>query len=160
SIARAAHFDPPSSDRFSRESCRIVINADAHPPLIFRDVVDTVWNGLAEILIHEVMNTNFLRAALWLPFTSVVFKVADQFFLFGIDRDGRLTAILDRSNHDIDMLKLRIPIRMRRAFPRLAIALQTIARRFQQTTHSILADFAFSCRQLTSQSSGAFARLA
>src|SRR5437016_14429440 len=74
SIARAAHFDPPSSDRFSRESCRIVINADAHPPLIFRDVVDTVWNGLAEILIHEVMNTNFLRAALWLPFTSVVFK--------------------------------------------------------------------------------------
>src|SRR5204863_7783333 len=108
-------------------------------------------NGFAEFLIQKVVDTDFLRFALRLPFPTAVFEVAYQFFLFGIDRDHRLTTVLERRDGQIDMLELRIPIRMSCPFSRLAIALQTVACRFQQATHSRIAYLVSLCRQLPSQ---------
>src|SRR5882672_617447 len=134
-ITLPTHFDPPSSNRSCREARGVVINADTHPTLVLCQIIDTVGNGFAEFLIHKVVNADFLRFAFGLPFSPAVFKVANQFFLFGINRDDRLTAILELTHCRVDILKLSIPIRMRLSFSRLAIALQTVTGRFQQATN-------------------------
>src|SRR5215475_2841809 len=154
-ITLAAHLGPPSPNRFRCEARSVVIDPNTNPTLVLCDIIDTVGDGLPELFIHKVVNTYFHGLAFRLPFSSAVFEVADQFFLFGIDRNNRLTALLDSTHSRVDMLKLRIPIRMSRPFSCLAIALQAVAGRYQQATHGIFADFAFSSGEFQGQSRGA-----
>lgn len=54
-----------------------MINAHADPTLITADVMDTVWNGLSEFFVLEVVATQLFRLPLWLPFSSSVLEVPD-----------------------------------------------------------------------------------
>ena len=61
-----------------------------------------------------------------------ILVLADQFLLLGVDRDHRLASGLKRRGLRVDMLELRVPIRMTAAFLGLAIDLTAVAEAFEQ----------------------------
>jgi len=109
-----------------------MVNPHTHPPLVTGKIVHAIGNGLAELLVREVMHLDLLRLSLGLPFRARILKFPDQFLLFRIDRHHRLMPLLERDHLLADVFKLGVAIRMRRAFPSLAIGLQAVARPFQQ----------------------------
>src|SRR5262245_34415698 len=135
SIAGAAPLSPPTADRFCRKARCLVIYSNAYPALVFRPIEDAVGNRFAALLIHQVGNSNLHRVAFWLPFPSAVLEVPDEFFLLGVDRNHRLTALLKGTPQGMDIFERFISIRMGIAFSRLAIALPAVARLVQQTAH-------------------------
>jgi hypothetical protein len=67
---------PPSSDGFDREFSRVVVDADADPRVVEPDVVDAVWDGLAQLLVDEVVNPNRDRLTFGLPLASCVLEIS------------------------------------------------------------------------------------
>ena len=128
-----------------------MIDTDTDPALIGGQIVNTVRRGFAKLLVHEIMHAYLDRIPFLLPFLPGILKVADQFLLFGIDTDDRLTG-LDRGLRAlVQMMKLRIPIRVLSSFPRLADALQTVSFRCQQIAHGALPHRMFRPCQLCGQ---------
>src|SRR5580700_5968160 len=84
------------------------------------------------------MYTHFDGLAFLLPLLPGIPEVTDEFFLFGIYTDDRLSVFYRRLSTSVQVMKLRIPIRVLRAFPRLADALQTVSFRCQQIAHRAL----------------------
>jgi len=62
-----------------------MINPDTDPTLISDDIVNTVGDCLAQLLVLEVMASHFFRLPLWVPFLPSVLEVPDQLLLLGID---------------------------------------------------------------------------
>jgi len=62
------------------------------------------------------MDPHLPRASLESKLSAPVFEVPHQLLLLSIDRDDRLTLPQEASDLAVDMLKLSIAIRMRRAF--------------------------------------------
>ena len=67
-----------------------------------------------------------------LPLLTGILEIADQFFLFRVDRDHRLVALQERHGGRVDMLELRVAIRMRRALVGFAQRLEPVAEGMQQ----------------------------
>ena len=88
-----------------------MVNTDTDPALVLGDIVDTVRDRLAELLVHEVIYTNLLGLALRSPFPTAVFEVADQLLFLGVHRDHRLAALLEQSHRGVDVLELGVAIR-------------------------------------------------
>ena len=95
-----------------RELGRVVIDADAHVTRIRGNIVDPIRNSFAKLFIDEVMHIDFVGATLRSIVTARILLVADQLFLFGINRDHRLTSILEGHDLLVDMLELGIPVGM------------------------------------------------
>src|SRR5208283_5536316 len=96
------------------------------------NVVDAVRNGLADLLVDEVVHIDVDRNAVRLIIAAGVLVVADQFLLLGVDRNDRLAGGLMRFDLRVDVLELRVPIGMASAFLALAIDLTAIAEAFEQ----------------------------
>jgi len=109
-----------------------VIDVDADTTGVRADIVDATGNGLAELLVDEVMHIDVDRAALRLIIATRVLVFADQFFLLGVDRDHRLAGGLIRLGLRVDVLELRVPIGMASAFLALAVDLTAIAEAFEE----------------------------
>src|ERR1019366_8412186 len=122
-IAWSTHFFPPPADRLHRELRRVVIDTHAHPALILAQIIDAVGSDLAQ-----------LGCALRSPLASAVLELANQLLFLRIHRDHRLTAMLKLLHGGIDMLELRIAIRMGSALLRLAVTLQAVVRLVQHST--------------------------
>src|SRR5258708_37066796 len=54
--AMAAHTSPPQPDRVDGKFRRVMVDADADPALVIREVVDAIGNGLAERGVEKIMN--------------------------------------------------------------------------------------------------------
>ena len=61
-----------------------------------------------------------------MPFTAAILVFPYLLLLLRVHRNRRLTAPQERRRPGIDMLKLRISIRMGRAFFRLAVRLEAV----------------------------------
>jgi len=107
---------PPLADRLHRESGRIVIDPDAHPTLILTQVVNTVRNGFAQLLVHKIMHLDLFGFAPRSPLAPGVFKRANPLFFLRIHRDHRFAALQKALHQPVDVFKLSIAIRMRIAF--------------------------------------------
>jgi hypothetical protein len=59
--APLAHFVPPLADAVRREMGRVMIDANADPALVVGHVINTMRNGLAQILVLEIMDTSWLE---------------------------------------------------------------------------------------------------
>lgn len=66
----ATHASPPATDGRGGEGCRVMGDADTHPPGVAGQVVDSVRNGLAQLLIDEVVNTDFFWPACGPPVSA------------------------------------------------------------------------------------------
>lgn len=89
-----------------------MIRPNAHPAAVGIPVVDSVGNGLPELLVLKVMNTDFLRLSPGLIFTSFVGKVAYQFLFLRIHRDHGPLLFLKSFGLLVNMAELSIPVRM------------------------------------------------
>jgi len=94
--------EPPASNAFDREGRGIVIGAEIDQAGVGRNVIDAIGSDLAECGNLEVMNAYGLRIAFGPQLTTTILEIADQFLLFGIDRDGRLVAITELFDLRID----------------------------------------------------------
>src|SRR5579871_3148658 len=123
---------PPASNRGDSKLGRVAADADADPGLVVPQVIDAIRNGLALARIGKVVRIDFARLALATPGLPRILEISQGFLLLGVHRNGGLAAPLLRFHAAVDVAKLRIPIRMRLAFARLAVGLQTVAGLLQQ----------------------------
>lgn len=69
-----------------------MVDPDTHPTLVGGQVIDAIGHNLAQIGINEVVDANFFRISLGLPFSSAVFEIANQpFFLVSTETTGSPT---------------------------------------------------------------------
>jgi hypothetical protein len=125
------HLLSPTTDRFSCETSRIVVDSNADPALVLREVVDTVGNGLPELFVHKVMDEDLLEFATRLPFPPAILEVSDEFLLLRIDGNHGLATLLKTQNNGVDVLEVGIAVGVARAFSGLAVAPQTVPARLK-----------------------------
>jgi hypothetical protein len=84
--------------------------------------------GVAGKVVHE----HFFRLPRGPPLLPSVLEIADQFLLFRIHGDHRASSSQKVVGNRVDVLELRVPIRVRRALGALADGSEAIAELVQQ----------------------------
>ena len=65
-----SHFvPPPANTRNSKLRC-VLRDADTHPALVTRKIIDSVGNSFSQLLVHKVMHPNLFWAPLGTPFST------------------------------------------------------------------------------------------
>jgi len=103
-----------------------VINSDADPSLIDKNVVDAIRHHLSKRIILEVVDTHFLGLPTEVPLLTGILEIANQLLLLRVYRDRRFSSLQEPIRLGIDMLALCIAIRMICTLPRLAVGLKVI----------------------------------
>src|SRR3954464_13975450 len=103
-----------------------MVDAEADIAVVGADVIDTIGDHLAEVLVLEVVRIDLDRLAFGSVIATGVLEFADQLLLLRVDRDHRQLRRLARLGAGVDMLELRIAIRMVAAILRLAVDVPTI----------------------------------
>ena len=67
-----------------REDRGIVINADAHPALVLRHIINPIRDGLAELFVQKVVNLYLIRFALGAPLPPAILEIFDDLLLFRV----------------------------------------------------------------------------
>src|SRR5260370_5221311 len=137
-ILRPAQLVPPSADAFHRKGGRIVVDDHSDPARVASQVVDAIGSSSAQTGDGEVIDPHLLWFSLGMPFTPPVLEIAHQFLLLCIDRDDWFPRCQAGFCLTIEVLELRIPIRVLASLTRLAISLQAVAQRVQQLTHQLM----------------------
>src|SRR6185312_10421671 len=156
--AAAAHLRPPASDAVGGELRRVVVDADAHPPLVVEQVVHAIGDHLAQTLVLEVMHADFLWAALGPPLPAAVLEIPDQFLLFRVHRDGRAAVAKAGTDQLVDVAELGVTVRVRASLAGLAVGLEAVTGFVQQPRHRSPAHRMAHPRQLVCQTARALAR--
>src|ERR1700692_3884554 len=120
------HRTPPSPDALHGEGGRVVVNTNAYPASILAHVIDAIRSDPSQLGNDEVMYPHLLRVPLGPNLSAPVFEVPHQLLLLGIHRDDRLTLPQEAPDLAVNMFKLSIAIRVRRAFQSLGVCLQAI----------------------------------
>src|SRR5665213_675822 len=157
-VQRLAHPFPPAADAFDGELRRVMVDAHTYPALAGGKIIDAAGRGFAKHRVDKIVYPYFHRTAFLLPFLARVPEVADQFLFLGIHTDHRLSCFNRRLYLRVEVMELRIPIRMVCSLTRLADTLQTVALLCQQIADGTLRDRVSDLRQLPSQLRRALAR--
>jgi hypothetical protein len=104
-------------------------------PSFQRDVVDPVRARVAARVGGEVVGVDLDRLSLGRPLTPAVLELADQLLLLGIHRDDRLLGGQRTSNGVVDVVKLRVAIRVIFPLAGLVVALHREPHPVQQPQH-------------------------
>ena len=139
-IGSLAHLEPPAPNGGNSERGSVVVNADAHPPVVGDKVIDAVRDDLAKFGVNEVMDIDVLGLSRGSPLPTGILEPAHQLLLLGVDRDHRLLAPLRQHHSLVDVLELCIAVRMLLAFERLAIGLQAVLLSLQCPGDTLAAD--------------------
>src|SRR6202049_5363286 len=84
------------------------------------------------------MHPNRLRLPLGPQLTAAILEVADKLLLLRVDGDHRLSGSLERLHLGVDMLELRVAIRVAGPFARLAVGLQAEVEALQQAADQLM----------------------
>jgi hypothetical protein len=117
-----------------------VVDPDAHPARVAREVVDAIGHGLALGGDEEVVYPHGFGLARRAPRPPGILEITDQLLLLRIDRDHRLARGLELTDLRDDVAELGVPVRVRRSFARLAVGLQAVPCGAQQFSHQLVAD--------------------
>jgi hypothetical protein len=126
-VAFVAECFPPSLDRRHRELARIVVEADVDVAAGRSEVEDSIGHRLAQLLVGKIVYADLDRFALRKPLSPVILEVPDQFLLFRVDRDHRVSGLEELFGPLIDVPELLVPVGMTCSFLGLALGLQAIA---------------------------------
>ena len=99
-----------------------MVGADADPPGVGGQVVDAVRDGLAQLLVHEVVHVDPLRLAARMPFPPTVLEVADQLLLLGVHADHRVAAADVVAGLVVEVAELGVAVGVLGALDVLALA--------------------------------------
>src|SRR6516225_12337783 len=103
---------PPAADRLDRERGGAAVLADRDPPGVRADVVYPVRDGLAQLLVDEVVGVHPLGIALGPPGAALVRIGADQLLLLGVHADHRLARSQVCGDLPADVTELAVPVRV------------------------------------------------
>src|SRR6185436_17396082 len=120
------------------------------------EIINPVWNGLAQGFISKIMHPDAGGLPVATPFASGVLEVAHQLFLLGIHRDGRQPARLKGRDRRRDILELCVTIRMLATLTGLTVGLQAVAQLMQQVCDFLPFDVKALFLQLCRQAAHAF----
>jgi hypothetical protein len=134
-----SEFEPPAADTFDGECRRVAGNAEIDPAGIGGNVIHAIRRYLAKLWNSEIMHPNGLGMTPRAQLTPVVLEVSNELLLFRVNRYGRLPGRLKRIDEHIDVLELRIAVRVARALTGLAVGLQAETQATQQTSNQFLA---------------------
>src|SRR3989304_2361736 len=126
------HRAPPPPNAVDRKRRRVVVDANAYPSGVSRQVVHAVRNRLAFRGDEEVVHPHPLRRSLRTPLSPGVLEVPDQLLLLGVHRDHRLPGRLLPAHLSVDVSALGVAVRMPRSFFGFLICLKTVSRLAQQ----------------------------
>jgi len=126
-VALRTDLGPPRLDRGDGEDRRVVVDTDADEAVVGGEVIHTVRDRLADRVGREVVDVDQLGLALRMPLAPRVLEVADQLLLLGVDGDDRHTALDAALGLGVDVLELRVAIRVLGAFNGLVRRLQAVA---------------------------------
>ena len=93
--------------------------ADIDRRRVVVQVINTIGHRASLGILWEIMAIHFER--LLTPNLSGILKIADQFFLFGIDTQARLRGFFMPGAFRPNVLELPITLRMRFPLDRLAV---------------------------------------
>ena len=139
-IDATAFRPPPAADRGDGEGAGIVIGADVDEAGIAPNVVDAVRVDTRDQRTGQVVALNVLRLLGGQPLLTLVFVVADELLLLGVNRDDRQSLAQVLLDLGADVSKLRIPIAVICALLSLAVALQAVVLLVQQLRHLHVTD--------------------
>jgi len=62
-----------------------MVLSNIDPANVALDVVDAVWDRLAQLLVQEIVDLDLDRLALRFPLPAPVLELADEFFLLRVN---------------------------------------------------------------------------
>ena len=105
-IGRSACCRRPGPDGRDGELGGVAVTADGDPSVVGADVIHPVGDGLAQVLVREVMGIDPLGIPGWPPGAALAGIGADQLFLLGVHADHRLARSQVRGHLGADVLEL------------------------------------------------------
>ena len=109
-----------------------MVDTHAHPRFVVRHIEHAVGYAFAQLPVLEIVDLHGDRLSLGAPFPPAVAEIPDQFLLFRINGNHRLTSALKDFYFLVDIVELGVAIRMAASFLRFPIGLQAVVRRMQQ----------------------------
>jgi len=104
-----------------------MIRPDADPADIGGLIINPVRINFTQLFIGEIMYPHRLWIALGPPLTPSILEITHEFFLFSVNRDNGVPALLEYGNLIVDVIELSISVGMMRTFSCFLIGLQAIA---------------------------------
>src|SRR5712671_7075519 len=74
-IGGPSHLLPPAANSLRGKVSRVMIDADAHPAVVVRRIVDPVGDHLAQLLVLKVVYPHFLGLSFGLPFAAGILEI-------------------------------------------------------------------------------------
>ena len=118
-----------------------MVGAHAHPAGVDGQVVDPVGNGLAQLLVGEVVAAHLAAGRPWaaIPGRAFLNSPTFSFFLVSTLITGS-AAVLMGLDLLVDVPELRVPVRVLRSLDRLGVALQAEPLLAEQVSHGVRTD--------------------
>ncbi len=88
-IAHTPHLEPPRPNGRDREGGGVMRHPDAHPAFVGAHVVDAIGQGLAQFLVHKVMDAHPRWLPLGVPLSPGILEVPHQLLLLRVYGDDR-----------------------------------------------------------------------
>src|SRR6266704_3974300 len=148
---------PPAAQRLRSKRGGVMIHPYTHPSVVGRDVVHTIGNALAEVLVDKILSAYLQRLSLGMPFPPRILEIPDPFLFLRVCRYHRLPTFLKRLDLLVDMLKLRIAVGMGTAFLRFPVSLEAIMQVLEQPSDGVVAHLVALLREGLGEMPGAFA---
>jgi len=104
-----------------------MIHSNAYPPFVATHIVDSIGSDVPFFRICEIMYPHLLGLSPGLPLLPVILEVPDQFFLLCVHRNYRISAFQVFLHLAVDVLELRVTVRVVGAFLGLPVRLQAVA---------------------------------
>lgn len=133
-----------------------MVDADAHPSDVLRDVVHPVGIDAAQ-LVDEVVDENGLRIPFGPQLLATILERPHEFLLLRVHRDDRFSRSQVRDRGGVDVLELVVAVGVTAALQDLAIRLQAVPHVVEQSTNQAGTDLVSHIGQLGSQLAGALA---
>ena len=109
-----------------------MVNTNAHPGLVVRQIIDAVGVRAAQFGVDEVMHPNLFGIALGPQFTTTVLEITDELFLFRVNRNDWILRRQLRRNSLVDVLELSIPIGVAAALSGFLVPLEAVVEALEQ----------------------------
>jgi hypothetical protein len=122
-VVVASQSAPPAPDRSHGEGSRVVVHSHTDPAEIASEIVHAIGDRFALLGIQEVMDLHLLRLSLRPPRLARILEPPDELLLLGVHRNGRLATLQLALDPLVDVLELRIPIRVSGPLQRLPVRL-------------------------------------
>ena len=139
-VAVLADGFPPAAQCRDGERGGVVVDTDRDPAGVGRDVVDAIGDGLAQVLVGEVVDVDAFGLTHGLVLASAVLELPDQFLLLGVDRDHRLPGTDVLCDRGVEVTELGVAVLVLAALGDFGVALQAEAHFAQHPCHRPVRD--------------------